>query len=228
MGEKSATEHVERKIGDGPFGVTEKEQLQKKAFVCTFAMLAKVASADGNIGKKEILAVDHFMKNVLQLDAARREFAISAFNESRRAPGSFEEYAEEYRNLLKDKPTMFEWMVDVLLQLSMADHLFSDSEEELIKKASRIFGLADEKYRQLRTKRLAERSEESYNLLGCSPQASLDEVNSRYAKLSRDYDPEKIKQLELPEDFVKLAVDRSRELEQAHSIIKRLKELSSG
>lgn len=223
MSAKIPTTEVEERLGQGPFGMSDKEQQQKKIFICTFAMLAQLAGADGAVGKKEVLAVDHFMKNVLELDPERRSFAVSAFNESRKTATTFKEYAEQYREILSDRPKMYEWMIDILLQISGADGVFSEAEERLIITACEVFAISRERYQQLKISRLKSKAEAAYKILGCSAQCDDDEIRKKYLRLKNDYDPIRIKQFSLVEDFVQLAETKTAEIEQAYQLLKHLR-----
>ncbi len=209
-------------MADGdPFGTDEKEQLQRKIFISTFSMLAKLTDVDGSVDKSEIIAIDRFMKTVLNLEPARRQFAIKVYNEARRSSLSFREYAVQYRDLLKGQPRMLEWMVDVMLRISMADDYFCHTEERLLKIACEVFGISSQRYQQLRARHVKNQPALNYELLGCSEKSSNEEISAQYKKMIADYDPQRIKELGLPEDFIKLAEEKYSAIEIAFQAIKR-------
>lgn len=220
---KEAERAVQQGTSSSPFGLSEQEQLQKQIFVSTFAMLSKLASSDGTVSKKEAIAVDQFMKKVLELDDARRQFAISVFNKSRNAPTTFEEYAQQYRDLLRDKPKMFEWVVDVLLRLSFADQVLSDPEEELIKKACLIFGISEDRYRQLKSRHVKEGDDIRYEILGCTRESSDEEVKEKYQQMKAEYDPRRVKEGGFPEEFIKLAEEKYSAITDTYQAIARMR-----
>jgi DnaJ like chaperone protein len=203
-----------------PFGSDEKDKFQQQIFISTFSMLAKLTNVDGSIDKAEIIAVDRFMKTVLNLDPERRQYAIKIFNEARRSSMSFREYAVQYRNLLKDKPRMLEWMVDVLLRISMADEVFSGTEEALLKTACEVFNISEQRFEQLRARHVKDQPVLNYQLFGCTAESSNDEVLERYRKMIAEYNPQRIKELGLPDDFIKLAEEKHAAIESAFQQIK--------
>ena len=229
------------KTVNDPFGANQEEQTQKKIFVATFSMLA---SADGKVSKDEVKIIDRFMKNVLGLDDARRSFAIDVFNQARREEVAFSEYAKQYRELLSDKPKMLEWMVDVLLRISCADECFSDPEQAIVKSACEVFGVSETRYQQLRSKYLkgeqdsnqsaesplntadsprseaASGSSSAWSVLGLTAEATDEEIVTRHKKLSTEYSPSRIIEFGLPHEFVELAEEKFREIQEAFRAIK--------
>lgn len=209
--------------GDGPFGFSEADQQQRNVFVATFAMLAKLAGADGKIAKREADEIERFISQVLNLDPARTKFAATVFNESRRSKETFSAYAERYRELLKDKPRMLEWMIDVLLRLSCADEALAAAEESLIKEACVLFGIPEERYQQLKKRHLGDIDDIPYQVLGCTHESSDEEVTKKYHAKCEEYSPQRIKDFGLPAEFVKLAEDRYQEINDVYDKIRKLR-----
>jgi DnaJ like chaperone protein len=209
-----------------PFGLSKEEQLQKQIFVSTFTMLSKLASSDGTVSKKEAIAVDSFMKKVLELDEARRKFAISVFNSARKSPTTFEECAKQYRELLHDKPRMFEWMVDVLFRLSYADRMISQQEEELLRKACEIFGISEQRYRQIRSRHVEEGDDIRYEILGCTRESTNEEIESKFQQMNNEYCPDRVRELGLPEEFIKLAEEKHQVITETYQAIRRARGLA--
>jgi DnaJ like chaperone protein len=208
-----------------PSSLSETEKLQRKIFISTFAMIAKMAGADGTVKKDEVEAVDRFMKNVLNLDSERRIFAIKIFNRARNSKTTFREYAEEYRELLKNKPEMFEWMVDVLARVSIADKVFSARESELISCACEVFGISDSRYAKLRARlepevEVSAEGQRALAELGCTEESGLEEIEAKFNALAEQYDPARILELGLPEEFVKLAQQKYEAIKQAYETAK--------
>ncbi len=210
----------------------KKEQLQKKIFVSTFAMIAKMAGADGTVSKKEVQAVERFMDQVLELDTPRKEFAIKVFNKARKSTTTFRQHAEDYKALLKDKPEMYEWMVDMLARFSLADKEFDKSELQILQTACEVFGVSEARYRKLREKVRAGREEnpikeeeekienkedlsEYFALLESSPEDSFDVIQQRYEALALRYQPEKMEAQGFPEEFQALAAKKLDEVRHA-------------
>ena len=233
-----------------PFGDSAEEQSQRDIFIATFSMLSKLASADGTVSKDEIQIIDRFMKNVLALDAERRAFAIQVFNDARRSDKDFQEFARDYYELLNGKPKMLEWMIDIFLQVSCSDKEYDESEKALIESAYKIFGISDVRYQELRSKYFKKPAGSSsaqsqsqsqaqgqgkaegqasapksdtksaYAVLKLPESATVEEIQAQSKKLSADYNPTRIVELGLPEEFVTLAEEKFREIMSAYKQLK--------
>ena len=208
------------------FGPSEEEQTQKKVFVSTFSMLAKLASIDGKVSKNEVQIIDRFMKEVLDLTPERRKFAIYIFNSARREEHEFEHYAKNYATLMAKKPKMREWMLDVLLRVSLVDKEFSGAERHLLEKACKIFEISEQRFKEMQTKYIkgenppkdepevnplgpssvsskSSKKDDPYAVLRVSSEVSDDELLAAYRRLSVEYGPSRIIELGLPDEFVR-------------------------
>jgi DnaJ like chaperone protein len=215
-----------------PFSSTEEEQHQKQVFIATFSMLAKLTGADGNISANEIQIIDRFMKEVLSLDDERRKYAISLFNKARKDDLTFEHYARRYYELLSAKPKMLEWMLDILLRVSLVDREFDQIERDLVETARTIFKISIERYRELEARYLtrspaaasADGTSEltaAFKTLRLDSSASAEEILTRHRELSVEYTPSRIIELGLPEEFVRLAETLYGEIQEAFQVIKK-------
>ena len=196
------------------------EEAQMTFFVATFSMLAKVASADGRISPEEIHAVENFMVNELNLDAESQRFAVEIFETAIYSPMAFEDFAGQFYHQFRNQPRLLDLMIDVLLRLSVADGTLSESEENLISSAARIFHFSEQKYHELKS-RYAPDFEKYYAILGTNSRASDDEIKRQYRKLVKEYHPDKIASKGLPEEFTKLAHDKFREIQNAYDAVRQ-------
>ncbi len=233
------------KIQVDPFDSSEEEQTQRDIYICTFSMLSRITSVDGQVSKDEIQMIDKFMRNVLGLDTERRAFAIQVFNDARRSESTFEQYAEQYFELLSDKPKMLEWMVDVLLKVSCVDRNYSEGEKQLVESARKIFGISDAKFEELKSRYIKKSAPEKqqeqkaeqksevkaeskaiapagspFEILRLTESASNEEIQQQYKSLCDEYNPSRIVELGLPEEFVELAEEKSRQFQKAFRALK--------
>jgi DnaJ like chaperone protein len=196
------------------------EEAQMTFFVATFSMLAKVARADGRITPEEIHAVENFMVNELNLNAESQRFAVEIFETAINSPMAFEDFAVQFYHQFRNQPRLLDLMIDVLLRLSVADGTLSESEENLIGSAARIFHFSEQKYHELKS-RYTPDFEKYYAILGTNSRASDDEIKRQYRKLVKEYHPDKIASKGLPEEFTKLAHDKFREIQDAYDAVKQ-------
>lgn len=196
------------------------ESAQMTFFVATFSMLAKITSADGRVSKEEIDSIENFMQQDLNLSPGSRQAAVNIFHAAGNSPQRFQDFAAQFYHAFQYQPRLLEMMIDVLLRVSVSDGNLSDTEERLILSAVNTFGFSDEIYRKLRSKYVAE-FDKYYAVLGCSRSDSMEQIKKQYRKLVFEYHPDKIISKGLPDEFVKLANDKFREIQEAYEHIKQ-------
>jgi DnaJ like chaperone protein len=196
------------------------EQAQFTFFVATFSMLAKLAKADGRISKDEIDSINRFMLDDLNLNPQSRMVAMNIFNAAMNSQESFDEFAAQFYRQFYGQQQILELMIDILLRVSVADGQMSDSEENLILSAVRIFNFSDAAYQTLKS-RYVRAFEKYYTILQSTHQDTDDHIKKQYRKLVMDYHPDKIISKGLPEEFNQLAHDKFREIQEAYEIIKK-------
>jgi DnaJ like chaperone protein len=194
-------------------------------FVAAFSMIAKIAKADGRVSEAEMKSIEDFMTNDLALNQASRMIAVNIFKTAINSQETFESFAVQFYNQFKDQPQLLEMMIDILARVSAADDKMSPEEERLILKASNIFNFGQDR-RDAIISRHVKQTDKYYAILGCAKTDSLDEIKKRYRKLILEYHPDKIVSKGLPEDFMKFANDKFREIKEAYDIIKKERENS--
>lgn len=196
------------------------EQTQLTFFVATFSMLAKLAKADGRITKEEIDSIENFMVYDLRLSPESRKIAVNIFHTAVDSRETFHDFAYQFYNKFRMNPQLLEFMIDILLRVSVADSILSESEEKLILSAVKIFNLSEERYKNLRLRYVKE-NEKYYAVLGCNKEDSNEQLKKQYRKLVSDYHPDKIASKGLPEEFNKFAHEKFREIQEAYEEIKK-------
>ena len=208
--------------GDERAYLSSGETTQLTFFVAAFSMLAKLVKTDGHIEKEEIDTIERFMAEDLNLDPESRRYARNIFQAALHSHETFEGFATQFYNQFRYQPPFLELIIDILLRVAAADGTISKNEETVILYAVRIFNFGDEKYRQIRSKYVND-VEKYYAVLGCNPADSDDHIKQQYRKLVQDYHPDKIISKGLPEEFVKFAHDKFREIQEAYDTIKKEK-----
>jgi DnaJ like chaperone protein len=196
------------------------QEAQLTFFVAAFSMLAKLVKADGRILKEEIDAIEKFMLYDLNLDPESRRVARNIFNAAFESPESFQNFAAQFYNQFRSQHQMLDLMIDILIRVSVADGTLSQSEENLILTAVRIFNFSDEQYRKLKSRYVKDFNKYDA-ILGCDRNDSNEHVKQQYRKLVQDYHPDKIASKGLPEEFTKFANDKFREIQEAYEVIKK-------
>ncbi len=200
--------------------LSSNEEAQLVFFTAAFSMLAKISKADGTITQKEISTVENFMKRDLGLDADSQQTAINIFRQAVDSPETFDAFAMQFYSIFRTQPNIIELLMDVLLRVSAADGDISNQEEAMLLSATRIFNYSSSDYERLKS-RYVRKTNKFYAVLKCDETASDDEIKKQYRKLVSEYHPDKIEAKGLPEEFIKFANDKFKEIQEAYESIKK-------
>jgi DnaJ like chaperone protein len=204
---------------DSPMSHTESSQFT--FFVATFSMLAKLARADGRVSQAEIDTIRQFMIYDLNLPPESQQIAMNIFQTALHSPQSFEEFASQFFGQFHAQPQILQLMMDILYRVSVADGQLNPAEERILATASRIFGIDDSHYRSYGSSAKASDTDRYYTLLGCSRSDSDETIKKQYRKMASDFHPDKIIAKGLPEEFVKFANDKFKDIQEAYEAIKK-------
>lgn len=190
----------------------------------SFAMMAKMAKADGYVTQEEVETVQKFMAEPLTLNAASRSKAIKIFNEAKNNGAPYdpisEEFALAFRHDLKTKAMLFE----MLLAIALADGVLHPNEDRLLLKTINDFSLNVEAYKTIRRDFLPD-IDSLYSVLGISVDCSDIDLKKKYRQLSREYHPDSVASANVPESVKKLAEEKFKEINQAYDTICKLRNL---
>ena len=195
------------------------EQAQAAYFVSLFSILGKIAKIDGAVTGDEIAVVQTFI-NGLQIPETERRFAKQIFNEAKDSEYSLEDFAFQLYQATRNHPTILLSFVDLLFRVVAADGTFHPAEESALKSITRIFGISDEQYNNLKAAYFDD-LDKYYGVLNCNPESSNEEIKSNYKKLVKDFHPDTIVSKGLPEEFTDFAAKRFHGIQEAYETIRK-------
>lgn len=197
------------------------QQVSEQFFVALFSLGAKIAKADGPIAKVEVDAMEHFMRNILELNAEERNIAINIWGRAKESNKPFHDYAHEFMacNPPRDKVLA---LFELLFYIAAADKKLDPIEAALIKQAQHVFCLPMEEFDRLKTVYFIDVSK-YYAILGCTPNDSMETIRNQYRKLLVEYHPDKLGSKSIPPDMIEFAENRTKELIAAYEAIVREK-----
>lgn len=203
----------------GPQRLSTMERHQLTFFVAAFSMLAKLAQTDGRVTQEELHSIEAFMEKDLRLTPQSRHAAINIFRTAVNAPGSFADFAGQFYGQFYNQPQLLELMIDILLRVAVSDGSMTSGEERLILSAVDTFNFDRRRYEQMKS-RYVQGADQSYAVLGCSPDDSDEAVKRCYRQRVQEYHPDKIAAKGLPDEFTRFAQDKFREIQDAWERIK--------
>jgi len=205
-------------VGQGR--LTGQEQRQAVFFTATFAMLGKMAKADGHVCDNEINVVRSFMRDKLRLDATTQQFAMRVFNEAKDNQTPFEDYARQFGQVFQAEPQLRTMFYEMLFTVALADGVLHPAEEKILRAAPAMLGLHGDIYDTIKRQFVSDLSHH-YAMLGLQDGADMAEVKKAYRKLVSEYHPDKVIAKGLPEDFIKFAEGKFRDINEAYEAIQK-------
>lgn len=202
--------------------MTGQEQRQTVFFTATFAMLGKMAKADGQVCQNEIDAVRSFMRDKMRLDAATQQFAIGVFNQAKNDNTPYQDYARQFAQVFQNEAQLRMMLYEMLFSVALADGVLHPAEEQMLREAPGLLGLPGNVFDTVRRQHVSDISHH-YATLGLANGADSAEVKKAYRKLVSEYHPDKIIAKGLPEDFTKFAEGKFREINEAYEAITKAK-----
>jgi len=200
--------------------LTGQEQRQAVFFTATFAMLGKMAKADGRVCENEISVVRTFMHDKLRLDSTTQKFAMGVFNEAKDNNTPFADYARQFGQVFQGEPQLRMMFFEMLFTVALADGVLHPAEEQILRAAPSLLGLQSGAYETVRRQFVSDLSHH-YAVLGLENNADTSAVKKAYRKLVSEYHPDKVISKGLPEDFIKFAEEKFREINEAYEAIQK-------
>lgn len=203
-------------LGLGPCP-EEPAALHKTAFtIAIVALSAKMAKADGVVSEIERDA----FKEIFKTSPEEARNVQHIFDLAQQDVAGFESYAEQMSELLNSEPHLKRDVFEGLFNIAAADGVLHRSEEDFLKKVAEIFGFSERDYRSVRAQFVHD-PDDAYTVLGLSPDASNEEVRSRYRLLVRETHPDVMIARGVPEEFVEIATRKLAAINAAYERIAR-------
>jgi DnaJ like chaperone protein len=186
--------------------------------VAVVSLLAKIAKADGRVSKKEIRVADEFFRTGLGLDGADRKAAIRIFEAAKDDAHDFEDFAIQIYQLFDKEQKGLRNLMDVLMRLGCADGRWHPGSLAKLQRVGRIFDYSDAEFEQLKAIHLPDPSE-PYRILGLEPGSSRGAIKKAYARLVKDFHPDRVAAKDLPPAFLEFAQERFRRIQEAYEAL---------
>jgi DnaJ like chaperone protein len=185
----------------GAFREGDKERVQMAFFTATFSVMGCVAKADGRVSEEE----------------CHRRY------------------------------TLMQMFVEIQLQAAYADGVLKPSEERILLHICELLGFSENDFRQIERRVQAERHfgqgdgrqergrqavppsgptlADAYDVLGVSDRTSDTDVKKAYRRLMNQHHPDKLVSKGLPEEMMKMAEQKTKEIKQAYEKVKQVRGL---
>jgi len=207
-------------VGRAKSQVMGQKEAQTIFFVSLFSMLAKMAKADGKVSSEEAELINHLAKNQIKMDAEDLKAAKQIFDNALNDDYSIFDYAEQYSQVMRNQQ-MREMVYRLLFAVAFADKKLHPEEDLILKEIPIHLGLGASAYHIFKEEFQGQHIDlgESYEILGCAPDSSDNDIKRAYRKKAMEYHPDKLASKGLPEGFMKYAQDQMHQINDAYGAI---------
>lgn len=224
-----------------------KTERQALFFKTVFSLMGKLAKADGRVSEREIQHVEAFMSQ-LNMSADNRKQAINHFSAGKETDFDISPLLIEFARVTAESPNLRQMLMVYLVRVALADGAVHPKEAELLREIASGLGYSPQAFEQLL--RMLQGQDQfaggyyhpgggagagsgaggytspsaldaAYQALGVDQSASDAEVKKAYRRLIREYHPDRLMGQGLPEEMIKEATERSKEIQAAYDLIKK-------
>jgi DnaJ like chaperone protein len=220
------------------FGTPENLALvQDSFFETTFMLLGHLAKADGRISQQE---VDHTEQIIAQmgLNSEQRRSAIALFRQGAAAGFQLDATISAFNRTCGKQRQLQQTLLWFLISLALADnHRIDNTETVALLKIAALMGFARPQFEQLLHMAQAQehfhqgadqsrgqspdsRLRDAYAALGVTREVSDQELKRAYRKRMSENHPDKLIARGVPEHMVKLATEKSQEIQSAYEMLR--------
>jgi DnaJ like chaperone protein len=207
--------------GEGLAAVFEKLRAPpEKSVAFTIAVIAlgaKMAKADGQVTRDEVRA----FRTVFEIAPEDEADAARVFNLARQDVAGFESYANRIARMFGPGSDSLIDVMDGLFHVAVADGEFHDVEEAFLRQVARIFGLSDRCFRTMVARFVPDAPRDPYDILGVAHDAPFEVIRAAWKRAVKESHPDVLAAHGLPEEALKLAEDRLRDINRAWEEISR-------
>lgn len=219
----------------GQFGADpgSQERIQAAFFTATFSVMGHIAKADGRVSPQEIQLAKQMMAE-MHLNREQQEAAVKLFNQGKQADFALDEVLEQFRIECHRKTTLMQVFIEIQIQAAYADGTKHPAEERILRHICSVLGYSPDLLSQLesliftqqrgyqQTARAPSESDlaNAYRILGVDSSAPDAEVKKAYRRLMNQHHPDKLVSKGLPEEMIKVATNKTKEIQKAYDLIK--------
>lgn len=219
----------EARYVEGP-GAHERTQLA--FFTATFAVMGRVAKADGRVSPDEIEFAKAVMAH-MQLNAEQRKLAIELFTQGKQPEFDLEGALAQFRRECHRRHSLMQMFLELQVQAAYADGVLDAAEKKLLLEIFAALGFSRSEFHHLEAMVRAARTwgagaaaerepplSDDYQVLDIPRSASDDEVKRAYRRMMNQHHPDKLVAKGMPEEMIKVANEKSQQIRRSYERIK--------
>jgi DnaJ like chaperone protein len=235
-------------ISDFTAGGADQEQVQAAFFTATFSVMGNLAKSDGRVSEKEIAMARRTMDQ-MQLDSEQKQAAIKLFNQGKSPGFDLDAVLEQFRQVCNRRTNLIRMFIEIQFATALADGELHPEEQKLLLFVAEKLGFSRRQFEEILAMVLAQqrfansgwrqgegvrgyqsdsaRIDQAYKVLGLESNATDSEVKKAYRRLIGQHHPDKLVSRGLPEEMMKIATEKTREIKEAFELIKQSRSAGS-
>lgn len=227
-----------------PIDPQKKAEVERSFFTSIFPLLGHLAKSDGRISEEEVAGSEQLMTRMGLSDADRSE-AIVLFKKGSDAEFDINATLDSFMAICGEYNNLRQIFLVYLITIAYADNVLHEEEEKLLYAVAERLGYsriafnhlvgmiqaqnhffrrgADGGQQQGYQRPPASQNELALAYKALGVDAGLDDkaLKTQYRKLMSEYHPDKLAGRGVPEEMVKVATERSQEIQSAYELIKK-------
>ena len=192
---------------------------QQTFLISLIVLTAKLAKADGQVSKEELVAI----KDKLKIPDSEIDQVGKIFNKAKDESTGYEPYAQQIGQIYKKNPAVLDEVINILFYIAESDGNVSASELNMIQHIAQIFGLSDQQFQSIQESRKGSDKLNPYIILNSKPDNDLQTIRKRYLKLSKEHHPDLLISKGMPIEVIDESKKKMRAINSAWSQIQKLK-----
>ncbi len=213
----------------------DRERTQTAFFTATFAVMGRLAKADGHVTRDEIQSAEALMDQ-MGLNPELKRVAQNLFNQGKQADFDLDELLDQFRQECHRRRSLMRIFIELQLQAAYADGFLHPDERQLLLHVCETLGFtrfefnvleamvrAEQHFRRMasaRPERAGIRLQDAYALLNVKPSAKPAEIKRAYRRLISQHHPDKLVSKGLPEEMLKVATQKTQEIKAAYETVR--------
>ena len=191
----------------------------QQIFVISLVILtAKLAKADGQVSKEELIAI----KDKLKIPDHEIDQVGKIFNKAKEDSLGYEPYAKQIAQIYQNNPAVLDEVINILFYIAESDGKVSNSELAMIKNIAQIFNLTDIQFEGIKESRKGSDKLNPYIVLGCTSNDDFATIRKKYLQLSKEHHPDALISKGVPKEVIEESKKKMRAINSAFDKIEKM------
>ncbi len=208
------------------YHVGDQQRVQAAFFSSLFSVMGYIAKVDGKVSPSEIRLAQQIMQH-MQLADDMQKVAKQLFNQGKQADFNLDEVLEQFRIESHGRTHLVRMFLEMQIQAAYADGVLDNKEREALKYIAQKLHFSLQELDSLiqqfaATNHSSELSaDDAYAILGVDETLTDKELKRAYRRLLAQHHPDKLVAKGLPEEMMKIAEEKTKEIISAYELLKK-------